>query len=304
MSARLRWAFAAPLASGLSAPALLAGQSDVGAGLLIGAGAVSIVANAIVVRRAPTDQAVLLLAAAVAWLSGSLLFAARTGGEATFALWLAFLIVTVAAERIPMTVPHPHGTAVQRGLRLTLVVLLLAAAVSAIAPAAGGTLYGLAVLALAIWFARFDGARHAGHEDKLQRYVVAALLSSFAWLAIGGVAWAATALGWIFARDAALHALGLGFIVSMMMGHAPAILRSVAHVELRFGRFFYVPLAALQLSLVVRIGFGALDPDWRALGAALNAATLALFVGTVIGAAVVGRVKGHRPARPIARSAP
>jgi hypothetical protein len=230
-----------------------------------------------------------------------MLFAAGTGGEATFALSLAFLIATIASERVPRQPPRPDG-ALQCGLRPTLVVLLVAAASSAIAPAVGGTLYGLALLALAVCFNRFEPSRHPERKDALRRYIATSSQCSTAWLAVGGVAWAANALGWSFGRDAALHALGLGFVVSTMMGHAPGLVRSVAHVDLRFGRFFYVPLVALQLSLVVRVGFGALDPDWRAIGAALNVLALILFVGTLLGAAVIGRVnrgagRGARPPR-------
>ena len=302
VSAKLRWAFAAPVASAFSIPALLIGELGAAAGLLIAAAVGLVVANAFVVFRERTDRAAFSLAAALAWLAGSMLFAAGTGGEATFALWLTFLIVTIAAERVPTHPPQGGGATSQRGLRPTLVVLLVAAASSAIAPAAGGTLYGLALVALAICFSRVEPARHAERKDALRRYIATSSRCSTAWLAIGGVAWAATALGWTFARDAALHALGLGFIVGTMMGHAPGLLRSVAHVDLRFGRFFYVPLAALQLSLVVRVGFGALDPDWRAIGAALNVAALALFIATLLGAAVTGRVnvgagRGARPAR-------
>ena len=104
------------------------------------------------------------------------------------------------------------------------------------------------------------------------------------------MAWAATALGLPW-RDTALHALGLGFIFSMMMGHAPVILPAIARVKLQFGFFFYVPLAALHLSLALRLGWGAVDAAQRATGASLNAAAIALFAATVAGAAVAWRIQ-------------
>lgn len=62
----------------------------------------------------------------------------------------------------------------------------------------------------------------------------------------------------------ALHALGLGFIVSMMLGHAPVILPAIARIKIEFGKFFYLPLVALHLSLIVRLVWGLDDPHWRA----------------------------------------
>ena len=124
----------------------------------------------------------------------------------------------------------------------------------------------------------------------LSRYMAVCLLSGYAWLAVAGAAWAATALGLPW-RDAALHALGLGFIFSMIMGHAPVILPAIARVKLQFGFFFYVPLAALHLSLALRLAWGALDPSQRAAGASYNAVAIALFAATVVGAAVAWRLQ-------------
>ena len=114
------------------------------------------------------------------------------------------------------------------------------------------------------------------------------LLGGYAWLAVGGIAWAATSLG-LPARDVALHALGLGFVVSMMMGHAPVILPAIARVKLLFGFFFYLPLAALHLSLLARFGLGWADPAWRAQGSLFNALSIALFAATAVGAALAWR---------------
>jgi hypothetical protein len=100
-------------------------------------------------------------------------------------------------------------------------------------------------------------------------------------------------------RDVALHALGLGFIVSMVMGHAPVILPAVARIKLHFGLWFYVPLVLLHTSLLFRLGAGFADPQLRAAGALLNATALAFFAVTVVGSAIRWRAQsaGSLPAR-------
>jgi hypothetical protein len=60
----------------------------------------------------------------------------------------------------------------------------------------------------------------------------------------------------------------------------------VARVKLRFGWYFYLPLAALHLSLVARLGWGLFDFPARSLGATFNAAAIVLFAATVAGAAI------------------
>ena len=105
------------------------------------------------------------------------------------------------------------------------------------------------------------------------------------------------ALGWP-ARDMAFHALGLGFIASMVMGHAPVILPAVARIRLRFGPWFYVPLAWLHASLLLRLVGGIFEPPARLLGAGLNAAALVVFVATLAGSAIAWRFQHGRSPSP------
>jgi uncharacterized protein involved in response to NO len=219
---------------------------------------------------------------------GNVLFALDAGGGAVLAWWFAFLVMTIGAERLEMTRLMRRRPAAQPSLLLTLAALVLGATLMAWQPMAGGLLFGGALVALAAWLFTFDIAQRTVRTHGLSRFMAVCLLGGYAWLAIGGLAWMATALG-APARDAALHALGLGFIMSMIMGHAPVILPAVARIKLRFGAYFYVPLAALHLSLILRLAAGWSQPDSRALGAVLNAVSIALFVLTVIGAAIAWR---------------
>ena len=92
------------------------------------------------------------------------------------------------------------------------------------------------------------------------------------------------------ARDAAMHALGLGFIVSMVMGHAPVILPAVTGLRLDFAPALYAPLVLLHVSLALRLIADAPRP----LGATLNAAALDFFALTM--AALVLRKRTARQA--------
>ena len=297
VAVKLRWAFAAPLAAGLGGMCLLLGYGGTGAWLGVLAAMTFLGVNAVVVRRQPAAHTGLLLAGAGCWLAGNLLFALGFNPVATLPWWFAFLVMTIAAERLEMTRLMRRRPAAQGLLQTVLAALLLGAALSALTPVAGGVLYGVALALLALWLGMFDIARRTVRAHGLSRYMAVCLLGGYAWLAVAGVAWALAALGAPL-RDAALHALGLGFVVSMVMGHAPVILPAVARVKLQFGAFFYVPLAALHASLVLRLGGDAFDGALRTAGAALNAASLALFAATVLGAALAWRLRyGATPLR-------
>ena len=53
--------------------------------------------------------------------------------------------------------------------------------------------------------------------------------------------------------DALLHTLFLGFVFSMIFGHAPIIVPAVMPIDITYHWRCYIPLVLLQASLIVRI---------------------------------------------------
>ena len=87
--------------------------------------------------------------------------------------------------------------------------------------------------------------------------MAACLLSGYGWLVVAGLVWlvggAATSGP---AYDAVIHAVLLGFTLSMIMAHAPVILPAVLRRPLPYRPIMYLPVALLHASLVLRILFG------------------------------------------------
>lgn len=288
-----RWAFLGPLLSGTATVLLLGGQLPLGAGLGVVAAVLFVAVNLLVLQRQRATHTALLLVGALAWLTGNVMFASGRPLVATLPWWWAFPVLTIAAERLEMTRLTRRHPAANPVLLVVLAMLLLGAAWSGFDALAGGTLYGLALVALAVWLGLFDIARRTVLAHGLSRYMAVCLLLGYAWLGLAGQAWWGTAWG-CPGRDLALHALGLGFIISMVMGHAPVILPAVAWVKLLFGPWFYAPLALLHGSLALRVFGGVAHPAWRSAGAALNVAAIALFAAVVLGSALAWRLGQHR----------
>ena len=92
------------------------------------------------------------------------------------------------------------------------------------------------------------------------------------------------------AYDAALHALALGFVFSMVFGHAPIIFPAVLRVAVPYHPWFYVPLALLHGSLLVRLAGDAMgDFAWTRAGGLGNAVALLAFIVSTASAVVGGR---------------
>ncbi len=278
------WAFLAPLASASGAVCLMLGQTWPGMALIVLAGATFVLVNVFIVGRQAARHTWLLLASALIWLLGNVRFMHHGLANGTLLAWLGFLVLTIAAERLEMTRlmrVRPWSTP---SLGACLALLLAGIVLAEWQDQAALLLWGLGLLALSAWLISFDIARHTIKAEGLSRYMAACLLLGYAWLGVSGLCWMGMGLG-MATRDAALHALGLGFIISMVMGHAPVILPAVARVKLHFDARFYLPLALLHASVLVRLLAGHTDHAWHAAGSTLNAMAIVLFAATVISAA-------------------
>jgi hypothetical protein len=213
----------------------------------------------------------------LAWLVGNVsLYAALPAVP----WWIAFFALTIGGERLELSryLKRPRVVRLQF---LALVILLL------IAPLEPRTL-GMVLGPLALWLLAYDLARVTVRQPGLTRYIAVCLLAGYGWLALGGGLLAAA-----FAYDAALHAVLLGFVFAMVFGHAPIIFPAVLRVAVPYHPIFYVPLAVLHASLLLRLtGDAAALHGLQRSGGLLAAIALLLFIAVTAGSVVRGRLRG------------
>ncbi len=250
------WAHAAPLAAGLGGVFLLFGFASSGLALMALAAAIFLVCGVVVMRRQPSLESATLLAGATAWLAGNVML---FEGAAAVPWWIAFFVLTVAGERLELSRYMRRPPWVRRAFAVLISLLM----VSPLVPRA----LGVVLVLLAAWLFAFDLARVTIRQDRLPRYVAACLLAGYFWLGVGGALMAL-----VVNYDAALHAVFVGFVFSMVFGHAPVILPAVLRVRLPYHPLLYAPLVLLHASLAVRVFFST------PLGAWGNAAAIALFI--------------------------
>jgi hypothetical protein len=200
--------------------------------------------------------------------------------------WIGFLVLTIAGERLELArVLPPHRLALPGFI--IAAALLVAGVVAGLARASAPLpLLGPGLLLLAAWLVRFDVARRTVRTAGLPRFVAVCLLAGYCWLAAAGllaVAHVADVPGPV--HDALVHAVTLGFVLSMVFGHAPIVLPAVLGVALPVRRAFYAHVALLHVSLALRV-VGDLDLAWsegalgwaRPWGAMFNAAAVLVFL--------------------------
>jgi hypothetical protein len=293
------WGYLAPLAAGLAGPAMIHGAPTPIVGGLLTVAAVVYVALYVAFDRIEVALHTRIQAVgAVAWLGAGLLVIAGRP-TATIVPWLAaFLVLTIAGERLELSRLRRPTVRARRLFIAIVAIFALGVLLTLIIPDVGWRLAGLGLLGLAGWLAINDIARRTVRTPGVTRFVAVALLAGYGWLAVSGIIWLAFGPDLpAAAYDVLLHALFLGFVISMVFGHAPVILPAVIRTPLPYHPIFYVHLGLLHAGLLLRIVAGDLagiEAAWRA-GGVLNVAALVLFIVVSASSALRARRRGAGP---------
>lgn len=294
------WAYAGPLLAGIGTIAILANATTIGMACTVAASVVLLAATVDIQRRQRALFTAVLTAAAACWLVGSAWWLLGGAVYGIAAWWLMFLVLTIAAERLELSRFLPPSRVASQmfvGIVVVMIVGLLL-----VEQRVGRVALGVSLVALAAWLAKQDIARRTVRSRGLTRYIALCLLAGYGWLAVGGALIAGfDALYPGTARDAALHALGLGFVFSMVFGHAPIIVPAVLRVTLPYRPLFYVPLVLLHASLLLRVIGHAASYELARLGAMGNAVALAAFILVMLQAVRAGRRRSASPAAEASR---
>jgi hypothetical protein len=284
------WAYLGPLLAGLGGLAAIAGAAPIAPWLLVAGSIVLLAASVDIFRRQRALFTFTLVLGAACWTVGNWRWAAGAPVRDIVTWWLAFLILTIAAERLELSRFLPPSRAAKWAFALILVVL-----VTGLAGAPrdwGSEVFAAGLLGLSGWLGKQDIARRTVRSQGLTRFIAVCLLSGYVWLAVGGavIVVAGGLVPGSPSYDAAVHALALGFVFAMVFGHAPIIFPAVMRVRMPYHWSFYAPLALLHLSLAIRLAGDAVEQyEWVRMGALLNAVALAAFIVGTVAAVIRGR---------------
>ena len=279
---RRQWLYyAGPAAAGAGGLLILTGLNPLAGAALIwlGSAGLLLMFGAVLKRHTGLDTAV-MASGAFCWLAGNTLWLAGAPLYLVVWWWAAFLILTIAGERLELSrvLRLPSQPKVVFGLIILLQILGLA--LLPFAYDGGARLFSFSLVLLALWLIYYDLARRNIHQTGLTRYIAICLLSGYFWLlaaGIMGIVFGGVIAG--FRYDAILHSLFLGFTFAMIFGHAPIIFPAILPVTMRYSSLLYTHLILLHLSLIWRVGSDLLL--WlpgRQYGGLFNALALLLFL--------------------------
>lgn len=221
---------------------------------------------------------------AVSGMLGAALWTRGVEAAVLVPWWMTFLVLTIAGERLELARVAFASGGTELRITAASAGTLLASGLTLVAPDLGYPLLGLALGILMVDLALHDVARGTIRVPGLPRFSAACMLSGYAWGTVSALTWLIGGPALSGHRyDLVIHALTIGFVLSMIMAHAPVILTAVVRRTLPYHPVMVAVWATLQLGLLLRMWAGARsqEPLWR-LGGTINVIALLAFILTTV----------------------
>ena len=235
-------------------------------------------------RRQATHAVLIQLMGAIVGLGGILLWWRGLETARAVPWWLAFLIVTIIGERVELARLAFASGSTERRITAECAALMMGLTVALYSPTIGYPMIGLSLGALMADTAWHDVARGTVRMRGLPRLAAVCMLSGYGWGLVPSLMWIIAPPAFDgYGYDAGIHAITIGFVVSMLLAHAPVIIPAVARREVPYHPAMWIPFAFLQISLALRLLAGAREAayPWR-LGGTLGVVGVLLFVATTL----------------------
>lgn len=277
------WAYAAPALSAAGAVLLFAGMPANASTVFLLAGLALTFNSLTIAIRQPALFTIALAVAAFCWVVGTAVWIAGAAIAAATGWWLGFLILTIAAERLELSrllAPPPTS----KFSFIVAAALIIGGAARGELAGDSALLSGIGLVALTAWLVKHDIPLRTIRLSGQARFTAACLLAGYFWLGFAGFSLLLFPPGTMaFSYDAAVHAIAIGFVLSMIFGHAPIILPAVAGLRIRYGAAFYAPLILLHVAVLIRIVADFLEQtDIRAISGPLTILSIIGYALTLV----------------------
>lgn len=230
--------------------------------------------------------------AALCWGLGTLTWLAERPLGESAGWWLAFLVLTVAAERLELSRIVAPPAMAKVAFAAAIAVLLIGVARGELERPLS-LFIGSGLILCGAWLLIYDLARRTVRLSGQIRFTALCMLLGHCWLIVAGLELLARPLHLVtYWYDAVVHAITLGFVLSMVFGHALIIFPSVVGLKLRYSPVLYVPLLLLHMSVAIRI-VGDFS-GWQDIRSVSGFLTIVALIGFAITVAVASIRKRPR----------
>lgn len=251
---------------------------------ILSGGLIFVAISIVIIWRFSIFPAYIIGSGVLLWFTGNVLWFSGVPIPRVVGFWAGFLIFVIAGERLELS-RVLKITSITRLLFSVFLITILTGVIAAIFNlSVGFKISSVGMILLSLWLFKYDLATKTLRHPGLHRYISLSLLAGYFWLAVSGIlsiAYGGVGAGPFY--DAILHSLFLGFVFSMIFGHAPIIFPAILGTPIQFRRSFYIHLVLLHLTLVLRItGDLMLWIPGRYWGGMLNGIAIIIFLVNMV----------------------
>jgi hypothetical protein len=286
-----RWFLLFPLTNALSVPLFLFGYQTIAMiSLLIGSTAMVCIAIYFLLQYKAIYHYLLLGGTVFLWLGNFKLWI-QNFYPATIPYFVGFFLLIIVGERLELSRFLP----VSRLKINTLCGLLLIWIVGVLLISFHSPSFkwvNVLLSLVSLWLLQNDMSKHAIKKAGLHRFVGINLIIAYLWLFLFGI-WQIIPIKVAFAYDAFVHLYFIGFVLGMVIAHAPIILPSVLKLGVKpFHWGLYSWIFIIHISVIIRIISNISgNLAWRKIGGLLNGVGFVGYLGTVAILMVLGERK-------------
>lgn len=239
------------------------------------------------------QQTIFILVQALGALAGLAGIALWTSGAEVATIvpwWLAFVVLTIIGERLELARIAFAAGGTETRVLLWVLAFMLALVLTLYNPPVGYLLLGVTLAAIIVDVGSHDVALRTIRSENLPKFIAAAMLSAYCWALLAAGIWIVVgpALSGA-AYDVVVHALTIGFGLSMVMAHAPIIVPAIVRRSVPYSPVLWVVWGLLQLGLAVRvIGVARADVTAWQFGGAVDVLAVLAFVGVTFALVLIG----------------
>ena len=242
-------------------------------------------------RRQPSAEVLIQVLGSLVGLVGAAGWVAGLDAAVLAPTWLFFLVLTIVGERVELARAVFSDVRLESGILGLSLLAVLMLPVQAMAPSVGYPLLGLSLGLLLLVMASHDVAKGTFRHGGLPGFMGTCMLSAYAWGLLAALIWMLAPLdSSTYWGDMALHALAVGFIMTMVIAHVCMIVPSVIRRPLPFHPLLWGAWAFMQVGLLIRL-LGAIrlyTPLWK-VGNLLNVLGILSMMLTVVYLAARGK---------------
>lgn len=218
-------------------------------------------------HRQPSAEVLIQVLGSLVGLVGAFGWVAGLDPSVLAPTWLFFLVLTIVGERVELARAVFSDIRLESGILGLSLLTVLILPVQAMAPSVGYPLLGLSLGLLLLVMASHDVAKGTFRHGGLPGFMGTCMLSAYAWGLLAALIWMVAPLdSSTYWGDMALHALAVGFIMTMVIAHVCMIVPSVIRRPLPYHPLFWGAWALMQVGLLIRL-LGAIrlyTPLWKA----------------------------------------